>query len=68
MEEEVDFAGYSVPHPSEAILQMRVQLAKGAKCETADDALMESCDALKNMCDHVMGTVKGRHEHEVKIE
>ena len=68
MESEVDFAGYSVPHPSEAILQMRVQLAKTAKCETADDALVESCEALEQMCEHVTRTVAKRHEHEVKIE
>mmetsp|Transcript_4077 Transcript_4077/g.8180 ORF Transcript_4077/g.8180 Transcript_4077/m.8180 type:complete len:120 (+) Transcript_4077:196-555(+) len=72
MEDEVDFAGYSVPHPSEAILQMRVQLSNRATLETADDALMDSCDALQQICKHVEGVVEERHKGEeddaVKIE
>jgi DNA-directed RNA polymerases I and III subunit RPAC2 len=59
----VGFVGYSVPHPSEPIVQIRVQTIKGGtnnvveqKQEemTAIDALRGSCQTLFDQCDIVM--------------
>lgn len=50
MEKDVEFAGYSVPHPSEDIMQMRVQLTEDSKYESGAEALSESARVLAEMC------------------
>jgi len=50
---------------------MRVQLASTANISSADEALMESCDALKEICKHVKDTIIKRHKGDgqtVKLE
>lgn len=65
----VGFAGYSVPHPSEPIVQIRVQTIpsntsaqrrdernddNGGGAITAIDALKQACETLLDQCDIVM--------------
>lgn len=66
---KVSFAGYSVPHPSEPIVHIRVQTAESLKRRdgtnmdtgsdedgrmTAIDALKEACQTLSDQCDIVL--------------
>jgi DNA-directed RNA polymerases I and III subunit RPAC2 len=48
---QVEFAGYSVPHPSEPVVNIRVQ-AKAPT--TAIQALQEACDTLQQQCQIVL--------------
>jgi len=45
---ESDFCGYSVPHPSEDVINVRVQTKKGS---TAIDVLTKSLDDIAAACD-----------------
>lgn len=50
----VNFAGYSVPHPSDPVVQIRVQTASNIGDDgalTATDALIEAAQTLGNVCD-----------------
>ncbi|CAB9514489.1 I and III subunit RPAC2 [Seminavis robusta] len=49
----VAFAGYSVPHPSEPIMHVRIQCKADSGC-TAMDALKDSCQTLHSQCDIVL--------------
>lgn len=53
---KVEFAGYSVPHPSEPVVHLRIQTNKGNdEAEyTAVDALKEACTTLHDQCAHVL--------------
>lgn len=44
---EVDFCGYSIPHPSEAVLHLRIQTTDNT---TAEAALKRGLDDLIEMC------------------
>jgi len=46
----VEFAGYSVPHPNEPVMHVRVQCARG----TAIEALRGACQTLGDQCDLVL--------------
>ncbi|KAI9491278.1 DNA-directed RNA polymerase [Zychaea mexicana] len=48
---EVDFCGYSIPHPSEAKMHMRVQTTNKT---TAVDALTTGLDSLNDLCKVVL--------------
>lgn len=50
---KVEFAAYSVPHPSEPIVHIRVQTNKKANI-TAVDALKEGCATLYDQCAYVL--------------
>ena len=50
---KVEFAGYSVPHPSEPVVHIRVQTNKKANV-TAVDALKEGCATLYDQCAYVL--------------
>mmetsp|Transcript_18859 Transcript_18859/g.24269 ORF Transcript_18859/g.24269 Transcript_18859/m.24269 type:complete len:146 (+) Transcript_18859:187-624(+) len=55
--ERISFAGYSVPHPSEPVVQIRVQtlaLNKGEEPAPAMELLKESCQTLHDQCDFVL--------------
>mmetsp|Transcript_12329 Transcript_12329/g.15631 ORF Transcript_12329/g.15631 Transcript_12329/m.15631 type:complete len:156 (+) Transcript_12329:46-513(+) len=64
----VEFAGYSVPHPSEPVVQIRVQTAgrkiqqeNGEEIDTrlpATDVLKEACDTLIAQCEIVLDQVE----------
>jgi len=49
----VNFAGYSVPHPSEPVVHIRVQTNPDSGC-TAVDAFKDSCKTLHSQCDEVL--------------
>mmetsp|Transcript_25017 Transcript_25017/g.36751 ORF Transcript_25017/g.36751 Transcript_25017/m.36751 type:complete len:162 (+) Transcript_25017:154-639(+) len=58
---QVEFSGYSVPHPSEPVMHLRIQTAKPKKAADEDDnteqqisaheSLKEACDTLSDQCD-----------------
>lgn len=47
---EVEFCGYSIPHPSEAKLNIRIQTYGNI---TAVEALHKGLDDLADLCNHV---------------
>jgi DNA-directed RNA polymerases I and III subunit RPAC2 len=49
---KVEFAGYSVPHPSEPVVQIRVQTVDPST--TAVQALQEACETLDKQCEFVL--------------
>jgi DNA-directed RNA polymerases I and III subunit RPAC2 len=49
----VSFAGYSVPHPSEPIMHIRVQTMPDSGC-TAIEALKDACGTLHSQCQLVL--------------
>ena len=51
---KVDFAGYAVPHPSEPVVNIRVQTAKTDSQISAVDALKEACSTLYDQCAFVL--------------
>lgn len=50
--EDVQFCGYTVPHPAESKMHFRIQMHKGR----AVDALKRGLQDLVNMCDHTIET------------
>lgn len=50
---KVEFAGYSVPHPSEPVVHIRIQTNKKSNI-TAVDALKEGCSTLYDQCAYVL--------------
>ena len=48
--EAVEFAGYSVPHPAEPVVQIRVQTTRQT---TANAALKQACATIQQQCDVV---------------
>lgn len=53
--ESVEFAGYSVPHPAEPVVHVRVQTHEPT---TAIQALQESCETLYKQCDFVLSKIE----------
>ncbi|ORY91259.1 DNA-directed RNA polymerase, partial [Syncephalastrum racemosum] len=56
---EVDFCGYSIPHPSEAKLHMRVQTSRRT---TAAEAMKKGMDDLTDLC----SVVREAYENELR--
>jgi DNA-directed RNA polymerase I and III subunit RPAC2 len=54
---KVEFAGYSVPHPSEPIVHIRVQTNEPT---TAMQALQESCETLHDQCEYVLRQLESK--------
>jgi len=54
---KVEFVGYSVPHPSEPIVQIRVQTKEPT---TAIQALQESCETLYDQCEYVLSKLEAK--------
>jgi DNA-directed RNA polymerase I and III subunit RPAC2 len=51
----VEFAGYSVPHPSEPVVQIRVQtIPKPQGRKLAVRSLQDACNTLSEQCQHVI--------------
>eukprot|EP00812_Abedinium_dasypus_P010940 NODE_4528_length_665_cov_274.057377.p2 GENE.NODE_4528_length_665_cov_274.057377~~NODE_4528_length_665_cov_274.057377.p2 ORF type:complete len:114 (-),score=34.46 NODE_4528_length_665_cov_274.057377:157-498(-) len=64
----IEFAGYTVPHPSEPSMNVRVQTHSSA---TADETMIEALDNIINVCDHVSKTYRracGRFEKQRPAE
>ncbi|GAX10850.1 DNA-directed RNA polymerases I and III subunit RPAC2 [Fistulifera solaris] len=66
---DVNFAGYSVPHPSEPFVHIRVQTSSD---ETAAAALHQSCQTLSQQCQLVLEQlerlVPATKEDRIRIE
>jgi DNA-directed RNA polymerase I and III subunit RPAC2 len=63
---EVDFASYSIPHPSEARTNIRVQTSDRT---TAVEAVFKGLDDVTDICNHVISTfqaelAKGEFEYD----
>ena len=56
----VAFAGYSVPHPAEPIVQIRVQTTQQT---TALDAFTRACSTLQDQCDIVLEQLEAKLPH-----
>lgn len=54
---KVDFAGYSVPHPAEPVVHVRVQTNEPT---TAIQALQESCETLYKQCEFVLSKIEAK--------
>ncbi|KAK6929352.1 DNA-directed RNA polymerase, RBP11-like dimerization domain, partial [Dillenia turbinata] len=52
----VSFAGYSIPHPSDARVNIRVQTTGLPEGDPARDVLKDACQNLMGMCQHVRDT------------
>lgn len=67
-QKQVGFAGYSVPHPSEPFVHIRVQTTD----ETAAAALTQSCATLSQQCQFVLDKfetlVPATKEDRLRIE
>ncbi|XP_063986040.1 probable DNA-directed RNA polymerases I and III subunit RPAC2 [Diachasmimorpha longicaudata] len=49
---DVQFCGYTVPHPSEAKMHFRIQMKRGR----AVDALRQGLQDVEKLCDHTTKT------------
>jgi DNA-directed RNA polymerases I and III subunit RPAC2 len=58
----VSFAGYSVPHPSEPVVHIRVQTAHESSIP-AIVALQSACQTLSDQCDHVLDVLEAVLPH-----
>jgi DNA-directed RNA polymerase I and III subunit RPAC2 len=62
----VEFAGYSVPHPSEPVVHIRLQTSgKDESRPRAVDVMKEACETLIQQCEMVINEVE-RKLPEVK--
>mmetsp|Transcript_429 Transcript_429/g.980 ORF Transcript_429/g.980 Transcript_429/m.980 type:complete len:97 (-) Transcript_429:59-349(-) len=50
---DVEFAGYTVPHPSEPYMNLRVQTLEGVN---ADKTVKEALTNISDVCEHVLKT------------
>lgn len=53
---QVELAGYSVPHPSEPVVHLRVQTTPTT---TAKPVLQQACQTVSQQCDHVLIQLEG---------
>mmetsp|Transcript_1281 Transcript_1281/g.3464 ORF Transcript_1281/g.3464 Transcript_1281/m.3464 type:complete len:103 (-) Transcript_1281:159-467(-) len=51
----VEFSGYSMPHPSEELVNLRVQTTGEV---SATQVLRTSCEDLKDVCVHIKSVIK----------
>ncbi|XP_057340008.1 probable DNA-directed RNA polymerases I and III subunit RPAC2 [Microplitis mediator] len=56
---DVDFCGYTVPHPAEAKMHFRIQMKKNGR---AIDALRRGLKDLDEVCDHVNQVFTEKYE------
>ena len=54
---DVEFAGYSVPHPSEPVVQIRVQTQSHT---TANACLKQACATIQEQCDVIRQKLEER--------
>ena len=66
---DVNFAGYSVPHPMDPFINVRVQTVNEIK---ATEALSSACKTLSEQCSFILGRVEDVlpevEEDRIKIE
>ena len=64
---KTEFAGYSIPHPSENKMQLRIQTKKS---ESAKEVLIESLDNIMSVCDNILDAFKKteKRDDDAKME
>lgn len=55
---DVEFCGYSIPHPSESLMNLRIQTYGDI---TAIEAFQKGLKDLTELCDHVENTFRERY-------
>ncbi|PWW80416.1 RBP11-like subunits of RNA polymerase [Tuber magnatum] len=66
---EVEFCGYSIPHPSEDKMNIRIQIYPEYWEQTRPyDALMKGLDDLADLCDHITHAFKEARDDFVDPE
>ena len=58
-----DFVGYSIPHPSEHVINFRLQTRKGKHVQAV---MAEACTTLEALCDHILDTFTEAEERAVR--
>ncbi|KAI9684256.1 MAG: RNA polymerase subunit AC19 [Bathelium mastoideum] len=61
----VELAGYTIPHPSESKMHIRIQMYDGA---SAYDALEKGIDDLDDMCDAILEKFEAAKEEFMDVE
>ncbi|KAK2168645.1 hypothetical protein LSH36_15g09000 [Paralvinella palmiformis] len=61
---DVEFCGYSVPHPSENKINIRIQ----TKGTSATVILKKGLEDLNSLCEHVLSTFKSSVKHYKKSQ
>ncbi|KAJ8674760.1 hypothetical protein QAD02_010546 [Eretmocerus hayati] len=64
---DVEFCGYTVPHPAEAKMHFRIQAKKGR----AVDILRRGLEDLAKVCDHTIHTfdkAMSKHNKSIKMD
>ncbi|KAF2238644.1 RBP11-like subunits of RNA polymerase [Viridothelium virens] len=61
----VELAGYTIPHPSESKMHLRIQMYDGA---SAYDALEQGIDDLDDMCDEILKKFEAAKEEFMDVE
>lgn len=56
---DVVFCGYTVPHPAEPVMHLRIQAAQGVR---AVDVLQRGLEDLEKVCDHTISTFESAME------
>ncbi|CUS11926.1 unnamed protein product [Tuber aestivum] len=65
---EVEFCGYSIPHPSEDKMNIRIQIYPEYWEQTRPyDALMKGLDDLGDLCDHITHAFKEARDKFVEL-
>mmetsp|Transcript_9053 Transcript_9053/g.16975 ORF Transcript_9053/g.16975 Transcript_9053/m.16975 type:complete len:121 (+) Transcript_9053:142-504(+) len=62
---DVEFAGYTVPHPSEPYMNLRVQTYES---KTTDAVVTEALDNIIAVCDHVGKTYRKAVKKHKQLE
>ncbi|EIE22071.1 RBP11-like subunits of RNA polymerase [Coccomyxa subellipsoidea C-169] len=59
----VSFVGYSIPHPSEKVVNLRIQTTGEI---SAVEALRQACQSLKQVCEHIKATFQEEYREHVE--
>lgn len=62
---DVKFCGYTVPHPADTTMHLRVQTVKDVK---AIDVLRRGLTDLEHVCDHSIQTFEKAHEEYLETQ
>lgn len=59
----VSFVGYSIPHPSEKVVNLRIQTTGEI---SAVEALRQACQSLKQVCEHIKTTFQKEYQEHMQ--
>jgi DNA-directed RNA polymerase I and III subunit RPAC2 len=63
---KVQFAGYCVPHPSEAVMNVRVQCEKDSRAEIVVDKALEDLSQVFTEISHLFERALVSHKKQIK--